>query len=97
MVFVVPWRMIEKPLPPGFPLPSVDPAGKPIVIGAQVRIVSVTSYTRGLPAEEQARLRAYAGKLLTVVEIDRYGMIWFSYDGSSAPDFSLRPEEITVP
>jgi len=96
MVFVVPWTMIERPLPPGFPLPSVDPAGKPIVVGAQVRIVSVTSCTRGLPAEEQARIRSYEGKLLNVVEIDRYGMIWFSYEGSSDPDFSLRPEEISV-
>jgi hypothetical protein len=89
--------MIEKPLPPGFPLPSVDPAGKAIVPGAQVRVVSVRSCTRGLPPEDQARIRSYEGKVLTVAEIDRYGMIWFSYEGSRAPDFSLRPEEIAVP
>jgi hypothetical protein len=89
--------MMEKPLPPGFPLPSVDAAGRTIVVGAQVRIVSVRSCTRGLPPEDQERIRSYEGKLLTVVEIDRYGMIWFSYDGSSTPNFSVRPEEITVP
>jgi hypothetical protein len=86
----------EKPLPPGFPLPSVDPAGRAVVVGAQVRIVSVRSCTRGLAAEDQERIRSYEGKLLNVVEIDRYGMIWFSYDESSAPNFSLRPEEIAV-
>ena len=78
-------------------MPSVDPAGKAIVPGAQVRVVSVRSCTRGLPPEDQARIRSYEGKLLTVAEIDRYGMIWLSYEGSSAPDFSLRPEEIAVP
>ena len=77
-------------------MPSIDPAGKVIVVGAQVRVVSVRSCTRGLPAEDQERIRSYEGKALTVVEIDRYGMIWFSYDGSSEPHFSLRPEEVAV-
>lgn len=86
----------EKPLPPGFPLPSVDPAGRAILVGTQVRIVSVRSCARGLPVEDQERLRSYQGKTLTVLEIDRYGMIWFGSDGSSTPNFSLRPEEITV-
>jgi hypothetical protein len=88
--------MIDRPLPPGFPLPSVDPAGRAIVVGTQVRIVSVRSCTRGLPAEDQERIRSYEGKALTVVDIDRYGMIWFSYDASSDPNFSLRPEEVAV-
>jgi hypothetical protein len=86
----------EKPLPPGFPLPSVDPAGRVILVGAQVRIVSVRSCARGLPVGDQERLRSYEGKILTVLEIDRYGMIWFGSDGSSTPNFSLRPEEIIV-
>ena len=87
---------MHKPLPPGFPLVSVDSAGRAIQAGAQVRIVSVRSCANGLPAEDQKRLRSYEGQVLNVLEIDRYGMIWFGSDGGSTPDFSLRPEEVTV-
>jgi hypothetical protein len=86
----------HKPLPPGFPLASVDKEGRAISAGAKVKILSVQSCARGLPAEEQARLRSYEGQILDVVEIDRYGMVWFGSGGSSRPDFSLRPEEIAV-
>jgi hypothetical protein len=87
---------MPKPLPPGFPLSPVDEAGRAIWVGAQVRIVSVRSCTNGLPVEDQKRLRSYEGQILNVLEIDRYGMVWFGFDGSSNPDFSLRPEEIAV-
>jgi hypothetical protein len=87
---------MHKPLPPGFPLPSVDEAGRAIRVGAQVRIMSVRSCAMGLPVEDQKRLRSYEGQILSVLEIDRYGMIWFGSDGSSSPNFSLRPEEIAV-
>jgi len=33
--------------------------------------------------------------LFEVLEIDRYGMVWFGSEGGTA-DFSLRPEEIAV-
>ena len=84
-----------KGLPPGFPLLSVDRAGRPIRAGAKVRILSVSSCARGLPNEDQARLRAYEGQLFEVLEIDRYGMVWFGSEGRTA-NFSLRPEEIAV-
>jgi hypothetical protein len=87
---------MDKPLPPGYPLPSVDKDGRAIRVGAQVRIESVRSCTKGLPFEDQKRLRSHEGQVLSVLEIDRYGMIWFGSDGSSNPDFSLRPEEVTV-
>jgi hypothetical protein len=87
---------MPKPLPPGFPLPSVDKTGRPIRVGAQVCIVSVRSCANGLPVEDQKRLRSYEGQTLNVLEIDRYGMVWFGFDGSGSPDFSLRPEEVTV-
>lgn len=85
-----------KPLPPGFPLPAVDKAGRSISAGAQVRILSVRSCANGLPADDQARLRSYEGKLFSVLEIDRYGMLWFGAEGSGDPSFSLRPEEVAV-
>jgi hypothetical protein len=87
---------MPKPLPPGFPLLSVDTAGQAIRVGAQVRIVSVRSCAKGLPIEDQERLRSHEGQILKVQQIDRYGMIWFGSDDSTSPNFSLRPEEVTV-
>jgi hypothetical protein len=85
----------EKKLPPGFPLAPKDESGCLIVVGAKVRIVSVASCARGLPGEDRARLRSYEGKTFPVLEIDRYGMIWFGVDGGGA-SFSLKPEEVAV-
>jgi hypothetical protein len=85
----------EKKLPPGFPLTPADESGRPIAVGANVRIVSVASCARGLPREDQARLRSYEGKTFQVLEIDRYGMIWFGADGAGA-SFSLKPEEVAI-
>lgn len=84
-----------KRLPPGFPLPALDSSGRPIRVGAKVRIESVASCARGLPKEDQARLRSYEGKIFEVLEIDRYGMVWFGVDGGSA-SFSLKPGELAV-
>ena len=85
----------KRKLPPGFPLASVDESGRPIAVGAKVRIVSVASCVRELPREDQARLRSYEGKTFQVLEIDRYGMIWFGADGGGS-NFSLKPEEVAV-
>jgi len=84
-----------KSLPPGFPLPSVDVSGRPIRVGAKVRIESVASCARGLPQQDQARLKSFVGKILEVLEIDRYGMIWFRADEGGA-NFSLKPNEVAV-
>jgi hypothetical protein len=85
----------ERKLPPGFPLAAVDETGRPIVVGAKVRIVSVASCAHGLPPEDQARLKSYEGKVFQVLEIDRYGMIWFRSDGEIG-NFSLKPREVAV-
>jgi hypothetical protein len=58
-------------------------------------IESVASCVRGLPQEDQVRLKSYEGKIFQVLEIDRYGMVWFGADGESA-SFSLKPNEVTV-
>ena len=84
-----------KSLPPGFPLPSVDNSGRPIRVGAKVRIESVASCARGLPPEDQVRLKSYEGNIFEVLEIDRYGMVWFRADGGRG-NFSLRPGEVAV-
>ena len=73
---------------------AVDESGRPIVVGAKVRIVSVASCAQGLPPQDQARLKSYQGKEFQVLEIDRYGMIWFAVVGSG--NFSLKPREVAV-
>jgi hypothetical protein len=85
----------EKKLPPGFPLAAVDESGRAIVVGAKVRIVSVSSCMQGQPPEDQARLKSYEGKVFEVLEIDRYGMVWFTPEGGRG-NFSLRPRELAV-
>ena len=85
----------ERKLPPGYPLAAVDETGRPIVVGAKVRIVSVASCAHGLPPEDQARLKTFEGKVFQVLEIDRYGMIWFRPVGGSG-NFSLKPREVAV-
>ena len=85
----------EKKLPPGFPLAAVDESGKPIVVGAKVRVVSVASSAHGLPPDDRARLKSYEGQVFQVLEIDRYGMLWFGSDGQSS-NFSLKPREVAV-
>ena len=84
-----------KSLPPGFPLPPVDKSGLAISVGAKVRIVSVGSCASGLPREDQIRLTSYVGKILEVLEIDRYGMLWFGPEGGGG-NFSLKPSEVAV-
>ena len=85
----------ERKLPPGFPLAAVDETGRPIVVGAKVRIVSVSSCAHELPPQDQARLKSYEGKVFQVLEIDRYGMIWFRSD-EGIGNFSLKPREVVV-
>ena len=85
----------DKKLPPGFPLAAVDEDGRPIVVGAKVRIVSVASCLSGLPPEDRARLRSYEGRTFEVLEIDRYGMLWFRADEGGG-NFSLKPAEVAV-
>ena len=85
----------ERKLPPGFPLAPIDESGRPIEVGAKVRIVSVASCAQGLPPEDQARLKSYEGKEFEVLEIDRFGMIWFGSDEGGS-NFSLKPRELAV-
>jgi hypothetical protein len=84
-----------KELPPGFPLPSVDATGRTIQVGAKVRIISVASCAKGLPAEDQTGLKSYEGRIFKVEDIDSYGMVWFGSDGGSR-NFSLLPNEVAV-
>jgi len=85
----------ERKLPPGFPLAPMDESGHGIVVGAKVRIISITSCVNELPPEDRARLRSCEGQVFQVLEIDRYGMIWFEPDAGSGK-FSLKPREVAI-
>jgi len=85
----------ERKLPPGFPLAPSDESGHAIVVGAKVRIVSIASCVQELPPEDRARLKSCEGKVFEVLEIDRYGMLWFESGGASGK-FSLKPREVAV-
>ena len=80
---------------PGFPLPAVDARGQPIKVGAKVRIKTVASCARGLPDEDQVRLRSYQGQILEILDIDKFGFVWFGADGDG-PNFCLMPNEVSV-
>jgi len=80
------------PLPPGYPLPALDLNGNAIRQGMQVRIPTIPpSLTHDLPGEDVLRLKAIEGKVMRILEVDAYGMVWF---GEEAPWFSLRPCEV---
>jgi hypothetical protein len=80
---------------PGFPLPSVDAGGKPIHVGAKVRINTVASWARGLPEKDHPRLRSYEGQSFQVLDIDRFGFVWFRAEDGGRK-FCLMPNEVSV-
>jgi hypothetical protein len=55
----------------------------------------VASCASAMSREEQVRLRSYEGKIFEVIEIDRYGMIWFQPEEGNG-NFSLKPGEVAV-
>ena len=84
-----------QPMPQGFPLAAVDAAGQALSAGASVRILSVESCAKGLPQEDQARLRALVGQVRGIVEFDRFGFVWLSFSSvEGGADFSLFPSAV---
>lgn len=64
--------------------------------GDRVKILSVESCARDLPQEDQLRLNALVGKVRTVVDIDKFGFPWLSFEASGGADFSLLPTEVQI-
>ena len=83
---------LRKRLPEGYPLPPIDARGAKLSSGMPVRIVSIPDWlTRDLPKEEALELKALEGQVLSILEIDAYGMVWF---GEDAPWFCVRPKDV---
>lgn len=49
-----------------------------------------------LPEEDISALRQLEGTVMTIVEIDEYGYVWFGTNGKDSRWFCLRQEEITL-
>lgn len=80
-----------------FPLAPLDAEGKTLVVGGKVHILSVASCANGLPVEDQERLFPLVGQVRSVVEIDRFGFVWFSFAGEERhSDFCLFPTEVSL-
>lgn len=80
------------PLPPGFPLAAADADGLALAVGTLVRIPAMPDWLlRHLPDDEADALRNYEGTTLPVLDIDRYGYLWF---GEASARFCLRPGEV---
>lgn len=68
-----------------------------IALGTSVRIDSVESCARELPEEDQQWLRGLVGQLRKVVNVDRHGFMWLSFDSESpTADFCLQPNEVSI-
>lgn len=84
-------------MPEGFPLQPFDAEGRRLEKGCRVRVNSVASCAKGLPEEDQLRLKGLVGAERIVVEIDRFGFVWLSFASDEEfEDFSLFPSEVSL-
>lgn len=82
-------------MPNGFPLEPKDADGNGLSVGDGVCIRSVESCIAGLPEEDRERLLALVGKTRTIVQFDRLGFLWLSFEASGrSADFCLFPREV---
>ena len=83
-----------KPFPVGYPLEPIDAHGSPLNSGDLVLISEIPEWlTHDLPPEDVMHLRALEGTIMSILEIDAYGYVWF---GAGAPWFCLRPSEVVL-
>lgn len=59
------------------PSPPVDCLGRPVRVGARVRLLSLAGgWLNDLPAEEKGDVLSMIGEVFEVEEIDEYGCPW---------------------
>ena len=57
----------------------VDCDGRPIEVGSQVRVLSLSGqWFDALPAEERQEVASMVGEIFVVEDIDEYGQPWIS-------------------
>jgi len=64
--------------------------------GDRVRVLSIPEWLlHGLPLEDQTRLRAVKGRVVSVVKRMPHGYLWLSFpDGTEG--FSLLPQDVEL-
>jgi hypothetical protein len=77
-------------------LKPIDAHGTVVALGAHVRISRLPGWlVHDLPGEDVARLQAVKGSVMQVLEIDKFGYLWFGVNNRGRW-FCLRPGEIEV-
>jgi hypothetical protein len=83
--------------PDGIPLSPIDSSGNLLALGIPVIIQSVESCAHNLPEDAQLRLRKLVGRAKMILEIDKYGFLWFdSEDDDASTSFCLFPKEVCL-
>ena len=81
----------------GPPTAVLDLAGNVLIVGMRVVIRTVESCAHDLPDDDQMRLRALAGQVRQILEIDQFGFVWFDSEESEASaSFCLQPVEVLL-
>jgi hypothetical protein len=73
----------------------LDSSGKLIESGTSVLIPSIPDWLiHDLPAEDVLALQRIEGTVMKVMEIDKFGYLWFGLSDQN-PWFCLRPDEVS--
>jgi hypothetical protein len=76
------------------PLLPIDSHGSEIFQGCLVRIPVIPDWlASGLPVEDIEALRQVEGTIMRVLEIDRFGYLWFG-SATGGAWFCLRPTDV---
>lgn len=75
----------------------IDINGKKIIVGAMAKIAKIPEWLiHDLPPEDIDALKKVEGTTKKVIEIDKYGYIWFGEKDSNNGWFCLKPNEIEI-
>ncbi|QKE62482.1 hypothetical protein HNE05_03610 [Aquipseudomonas campi] len=73
---------------------AIDAHKKTITAGSFVRIIEIPTWlTHDLPEQEVQRLRQCEGSIMKILEVDKYGYIWFGTNNEGRW-FCLKPDEV---
>lgn len=79
------------------PAPYIDKEGTPISVGLNAIIPAMPSWLLAdLPTDDVIALRQLEGTVMSIVEIDKYGYVWFGTNGKDSRWFCLRQEEVIL-
>lgn len=75
----------------------IDINGKIIIVGAMAKIPKMPEWLiHDLLPEDVDALEKVEGTIKKIVEIDKYGYVWFGAEDSNNGWFCLKPDEIEI-